>query len=53
MEKGQFLTREEIRRQINLWSDSERVFIDVDASLNPEIASLLVEFSEQVKGLST
>jgi NTE family protein len=48
IEEGQPLTREEIRRQINLWSDSRRIFMDVDASLDPVSASLLVEFSEQV-----
>ncbi len=48
VEGGQLLSREDIRRQINAWSDSGRVIIDVDASLNPVSASLLVEFSEQV-----
>ena len=45
---GNYLTREEFRRQINLWSDSGRIILDVDASLDPVNASLLVEFSEQV-----
>jgi len=48
MEDGQFLTREEIRRQINQWSESGRIFLDVESSLDPVHASLLVEFSEQV-----
>ncbi|MEK6248783.1 MAG: patatin-like phospholipase family protein, partial [Planctomycetales bacterium] len=48
IEAGEPLSREDIRRQINLWSESERVFMDVDASLDPVSASLLVEFSEQV-----
>jgi predicted acylesterase/phospholipase RssA/CRP-like cAMP-binding protein len=48
IEQGQPLAREEIRRQINEWSDSGRIFMDVDASLDPVHASLLVEFSEQV-----
>jgi predicted acylesterase/phospholipase RssA/CRP-like cAMP-binding protein len=48
IEEGQRLTREEIRRQINLWADSGRVFFDVDASFDPVSASLLVEFSDQV-----
>jgi len=48
IEDGRPLTREEIRRQINLWSDSGRVIMDVDAALDPVTASLLVEFSEQV-----
>ena len=47
-EDNQFLVREEIRRQINLWSESERVFLDVDASIDPANAALLLEFSEQV-----
>lgn len=45
---GQYLTREEFRQQINQWSDSGRIIVDVDASLDPINASLLVEFSEQV-----
>jgi len=48
IEDGSFLAREEIRRQINRWSEAGRVFLDVDASLDPVNASLLVEFSEQV-----
>ena len=32
---GNFLSREDIRRQINLWSDSGRVILDVDAALDP------------------
>ena len=48
IEDGAPLSREDIRRQINLWSDSGRVFMDVDAALDPVSASLLVEFSEQV-----
>ncbi|MDC0936647.1 cyclic nucleotide-binding and patatin-like phospholipase domain-containing protein [Pirellulales bacterium] len=48
IEDGQFLQREDIRRQINQWSESGRVFLDVDASLDPVNASLIVEFSEQV-----
>jgi NTE family protein len=45
---GNYPTREDFRRQINRWSDSGRVILDVDASLDPVNASLLVEFSEQV-----
>ena len=48
MKNGEYLSREEIRRQINLWSDSGRIFMDVDAALDPVNASLLVEFSERV-----
>jgi len=48
IEDGQQLTREDIRRQINLWSDSKRVILDVDAAIDPVSASLLVEFSDQV-----
>jgi NTE family protein len=48
IENGHPLSREEFRRQITQWSDSGRIIIDVDASLDPAAASLLVEFSEQV-----
>jgi NTE family protein len=48
IEDGHPLSREEFRRQITQWSDSGRIIIDVDASLDPDGASLLVEFSEQV-----
>jgi len=48
IEDGNLLTREDIRRQFNLWSDSGRVVVDVDAALDPVNASMLVEFSEQV-----
>jgi len=48
VEDGNLISREDIRRQINLWSDSGRVIIDVDAALDPVNASMLVEFSEQV-----
>jgi NTE family protein len=48
IEDGQFLPREDIRRQINQWSELGRIFLDVDASLDPVNASLMVEFSEQV-----
>jgi CRP-like cAMP-binding protein len=34
-EDGNLLTREDIRRQFNLWSDSGRVVVDVDAALDP------------------
>lgn len=45
---GNFLSREEIRRQVNRWSDSGRIILDVDAAVDPMTASLLVEFSDQV-----
>jgi NTE family protein len=48
MVDGQFLTREDVRRQFNLWSDSSRVIMDVDASVDPSVAAMLVEFSEQI-----
>jgi NTE family protein len=48
IEEGELLAREEIRRQINLWADSGRIFMDVDAALDPVSASRLVEVSEQV-----
>jgi predicted acylesterase/phospholipase RssA/CRP-like cAMP-binding protein len=48
IEGGQYLAREDIRRQINQWSDSDRIIMDVDAASDPVNAALLVEFSEQV-----
>ncbi len=48
MKDGHPLTREEIRRQISLWSDTTRVLLEVDAALDPADASLLVAFSDQV-----
>ncbi len=48
IDDGDVLSREEIRRQINRWSDSDRVIIDVDAAIDPVSASLLVEFADQV-----
>lgn len=48
MENGRPLTREEIRRQISLWSDFPRVILEIDASLDPADASQLVAFSDQV-----
>ncbi len=48
IEGDRTLNEEEIRKQISAWEDSRRVFIDVDAILNLESASRLVEFSEKV-----
>jgi len=48
IEDGRPLSREDVRRQINVWSDSQRVFMDVDASLDPINAAMLAEFSDQV-----
>lgn len=47
-ENGQYITREEFRRQIGLWSDAGRIIIDVDSSLSPEKVALLFEFSDQI-----
>ena len=47
-EDGHFLSREQLRRQVNLWSDSGRVIMDADASWNPADVAMLVEFSDQV-----
>ncbi len=46
--EGKFLARDDVRRQINLWSDSSRIIMDVDASVDPSVAAMLVEFSEQI-----
>jgi NTE family protein len=48
IEDGQRLTPDEVRRQVNQWSDTKRVFVDVDASVDPEAAALLVEMCEEV-----
>ncbi len=42
------LNEEEVRKQIHAWEDSGRVFIDIDAVLDTESASQVVEFSEKV-----
>ncbi len=42
------LNEEEVRKQIHAWEDSGRVFIDIDALLDTESASQVVEFSEKV-----
>lgn len=46
--EGNVISREEIRRQLNLWSETGRIIVDIDANLKPETAALLIEFSEQV-----
>jgi len=48
LEGDQTLKENEIRKQIHAWKDSERVFIDVDAALNSDTASQVMEFSEKV-----
>lgn len=48
IEGDRTLEEEELRKQIYTWEDSKRVFIDIDAVLNPESASQIVEFSEKV-----
>ena len=45
---GTVLNEEEVRRQVNAWEDTRRVFVDVDAAMNPKGASRLMEFSERV-----
>ena len=47
-DQGQLLSRQEIRQQLNAWSDKGRIFVDVDAGLSLTQAALLVEFSEKV-----
>jgi len=48
VEGDRTLQEEEVRKQIHAWQDSKRVFIDIDAVLNPERAARIVEFSEKV-----
>ena len=45
---GSFSKEDEVRRQVNAWEDSRRVFVDVDAQLNPESGTRLMEVSERV-----
>jgi len=48
IEGDRILSEEEVRKQIHAWEDSRRVFLDVDAGLDSERTSRLVEFSEKV-----
>jgi len=48
MEGDRSLNEEDVRKQIHAWEDTRRVFIDVDAALNPQVASRIMEFSERV-----
>ncbi len=48
IQDGSKMTEQEVRQQINLWSDSKRILFDVDAAVDPISASNLVEFSEKV-----
>ncbi len=48
IEGDRTLNEKEVRKQIHAWEESGRIFIDVDAELNPESASNVVEFSEKV-----
>ena len=42
------LSEMEMRRQLNLWPDANRIIADVDASVDPNWASQLVELSDHV-----
>lgn len=46
--EGSLLNEDEVRRQVNAWQDSRRVFVDVNAALDPEASCRLMEFSEKV-----
>ncbi len=48
IQHGQTVNEQDIRRQINDWSDLKRIFIDIDAALEPEKGANVIEFCEQV-----
>jgi len=48
VEDDHHLAPDEIRRQVNQWSDSKRVFLDVDSSLDPDTAAIAVKMSVEV-----
>jgi NTE family protein len=48
VQRGQLIGEHAVREQINDWSECSRVFIDVDASVPPELAAKGIEFSEKV-----
>lgn len=48
IQHGQLIGEQEVRQQINDWSDCSRVFIDVDAAIPSDKAGKVIEFSEKV-----
>jgi NTE family protein len=46
--EDQSLNEGRIRQLISAWDDSQRIFLDVDADLNSDSASRLIEISEKV-----
>jgi NTE family protein len=48
VQDGQMVTEQDVRERVNSWSDSRRVFFDVDTALPHERAANIIEFSEQV-----
>jgi NTE family protein len=47
-DNGKLLSENEVRSQVNAWEDTRRVFVDVDATLNPESGTRLMKISEKV-----
>ena len=45
---GRVISREQLRRQINAWSDADRIILTADATLDPVDLAMLVEFSDKV-----
>lgn len=48
IENGSLISEQEIRHQMQTWSDATRVFVDVDTQLAPSKAADLVEVCEKV-----
>jgi NTE family protein len=48
IQRGHHVGEQDVRQQINDWSDCKRVFIDVDAAAPSEKAAKVIEFSEKV-----
>ena len=48
IQNGQTVDEQDVRRQINSWSDSKRIFFDVDTANTLQQAINLIEFSEKV-----
>lgn len=45
---GDYVTVDEVRKQVELWSESKRVFFDVDARLDPDHLVLLFQVCQKV-----
>ncbi len=45
---GHYVQHQEVRDQVNEWSDAKRTFIDIDATIDPARAANLVMFSDKI-----